>query len=134
MTERLTHRQAVSRYARIRFPFDVGGNQLLAVDKPYVEMRDGDYYISGTRISLASVVYAYLDGHSPEGIQDCYPLLTLEQIHGAIAFYLGHKAEMETHLENKRHRYEQQRQAARDADPAFYEEMADRRQRLSKPQ
>jgi uncharacterized protein (DUF433 family) len=100
------------------------------IDKQYVEKREGSYYLSQTRISLASVVYAYLDGHSAEGIQDCYPLLMLEQIHGALAFYFGHRSEVDADLAAKRERYDQQRQAARNADPAFYEQMAVRRREL----
>lgn len=42
----------------------------MVTDKHYVDKREGGYYLSNTRISLASVVYAYLDGHSAEGIQE----------------------------------------------------------------
>lgn len=105
----------------------------MGTDTPYIDPRDGSYYLSGTRVSLASVVYAYQDGHSPEGIQDCYPSLTLEQIHGALAFYLGHRAAVEAELAAQRERYERAREAARAADPAFYERMAARRRdRLAK--
>ena len=100
------------------------------MDNQYVEVRDGGYYIKGTRVSLASVVYAFLDGHSPESIQECYPLLTLEQVYGAIAFYLGHRAEVEAYLADKRRRYAEQRQAARDGDPEFYEQMTARRKQM----
>ena|SRR5437773_2489510 len=100
------------------------------MNQQYVEQRDGSYYITGSRISLASVVYAFLDGHSPESIRECFPLLTLEQIYGAIAFYLGHEAEVEADLAQRRAEYESQRQAAREADPAFYEKLAARRRQL----
>lgn len=60
---------------------------LVVAPKSYIETRNGGYYIAGTRISLDSVVYAYRDGRSPEDILDSFPLLTLEQIYGAIAFY-----------------------------------------------
>jgi uncharacterized protein (DUF433 family) len=102
----------------------------MKLDNPYVEKRADSYYIGGTRISLASLVYAYLDGHTAEGIQECYPLLTLEQIHGALAFYLGHRVEVEADLAEKRERYDWQRQITRNADPAFYERMATRRREL----
>jgi uncharacterized protein (DUF433 family) len=55
----------------------------------YVEMRNGGYYVAGTRISLDSVVYSFNDGQSPEGIREDFPSLKLSQIYGAIAFYLG---------------------------------------------
>ena len=34
----------------------------------YIEQRDGAYVIAGTRVSLDSVVYAFLDGQSAEAI------------------------------------------------------------------
>jgi uncharacterized protein (DUF433 family) len=96
----------------------------------YVEQRDGDYYLGDSRVSLASVVYAFLDGHSPESILDCFPLLTLEQIYGALAYYLGHRAEIDAHLAERRAEYDAKRRAAREADPAFYERFALRRRQL----
>jgi hypothetical protein len=34
----------------------------------YVEQRNGGYYVAGTRVSLDSVVYAWLRGESSIGI------------------------------------------------------------------
>ena len=64
----------------------------------YIEMRNGGYYIAGTRISLDSVVYLYRDGASAETIQDDFPSLSLEQIHGAIAFYLANKKRVDANI------------------------------------
>ena len=64
----------------------------------YVEMRNGGYYIAGTRGSLDSVVYLYRDGASVEAIQDDFPSLSLEQIHGAIAFYLANKKRVDDNV------------------------------------
>ncbi len=69
----------------------------------YVEMRNGGYYVTGTRVSLDTLVYPYNDGASPEGIQDELPSLTLEQIHGALAFYLANKQRVDENIaEGKR--------------------------------
>ena len=39
----------------------------------YIEQRDNGYWIVGTRVSLDSVVYRFLEGLSPETIQaDCF--------------------------------------------------------------
>jgi uncharacterized protein (DUF433 family) len=55
----------------------------------YVEERDGGYYIAGTRISLDSIVHAFQDGESPEGILRSFPMAgPLVRIYGAITFYL----------------------------------------------
>ena len=66
----------------------------------YVERRDGGYWITGTRISLDSVIYAYQGGAAPESIQRSYPLLTLEEVYGSIAFYLGNQQELDAYLEH----------------------------------
>ena len=58
--------------------------------KDYVEQHDEAYWISGTRVSLDSVVYAFLEGLSPESIVDNFDTLTLEEVYGALAFYLRH--------------------------------------------
>jgi hypothetical protein len=51
----------------------------------YVEERDGGYYIAGTRVSLDSIVHAFQDGESPEGILRSFPMAgPLVRIYGAI--------------------------------------------------
>jgi uncharacterized protein (DUF433 family) len=65
----------------------------------YVEQRNGGYYVQGTRVSLDSVVYAFLRGESPDGIVASFPALTLEQVYGAIAFYLAHRGTIDHYLE-----------------------------------
>ena len=64
----------------------------------YVEEREGGYWIDGTRVALDSVVYRFLEGLSPESIADCFPVLTLEQVYGAITYYLHHRAAVDTYL------------------------------------
>jgi len=58
----------------------------------YVEPRNGGYYLKGTRVPLDSIVYSVKDGESPETIRQNFPSLTLEQVYGAITFYLWQKA------------------------------------------
>ncbi len=79
--------------------------------REYVEQRDGLYYISATRISLDSTVYAFREGCSPETICEDFEGLTLEQVFGAIAYYLDHQAEVDSYLsERKQHWAELERQ------------------------
>jgi uncharacterized protein (DUF433 family) len=54
--------------------------------------------VAETRISLDSVVAAFLQGHSPATIQEQYPGLTLEQVNGAIEYYLAHRSEVDEYL------------------------------------
>jgi len=59
------------------------------IAKRYIQQRENGYWIEETRISLDSVVYAFLNGESPESIAQNFPLLMLEQVYGAITFYLA---------------------------------------------
>jgi uncharacterized protein (DUF433 family) len=64
----------------------------------YIEQRNGGFYVAGTRISLDSIVYSFKAGDSPETIRQNFSALTLEQVYGAIAFYLAHEPEVESNI------------------------------------
>jgi uncharacterized protein (DUF433 family) len=91
--------------------------------KEYIETRNGGYYIAGTRISLDSVVCAFLDGASPESILQSFPLLTLEQIYGTITYYLANRSEIDAYLKEQEADFETKRQAWREANPQLYKKL-----------
>ena len=66
--------------------------------REYVERRNGGSYVAGTRVSLDSIVYSFKAGDSPETIRQNFSSLTLEQVYGAIAFYLAHEQEVDTSI------------------------------------
>ena len=66
--------------------------------KDYIEERDGNYYVAGTRISLDSIVYAFRRGESPETIRQNFELLSLDEVYGAIAHYLANQAGIDAYL------------------------------------
>ena len=66
--------------------------------KDYVAKIDSTYRVAGTRVSLDSIVYLFREGMSTEGMADCYPALTLEQVHGALAFYLANQKRIDRYL------------------------------------
>lgn len=88
------------------------------------QIEGGGYRVSGSRVSLASVVHEFRQGSTPEAIVEAFPVLTLEQVYGAITFYLAHREEVDRLLESEVTSFEEQRQASRRADPAFYERLA----------
>lgn len=96
--------------------------------KEYVENRDGAYRISGTRASLDSVVYAFLRGAAPESIAQSFPSLTLEEVYGAIAFYLAHQTEIDAYLQEGEREFEALRQQARQSNPLLYRKLEEARQ------
>jgi uncharacterized protein (DUF433 family) len=70
--------------------------------KEFVERRDGSFYIIGSRVPLAIIVHDFKNGDAPETIQSNFPTLILEQVYGAITFYLGNKEEVERDLIERR--------------------------------
>lgn len=100
------------------------------MSKDYVEQRDSGYWITDTRISLDSIVYTFRRGASPESIQRSFPLLTLEQVYGAITFYLAHQPEINTYLQRGEEEMERMRHTARDADPEFHKKLEAARNQL----
>jgi uncharacterized protein (DUF433 family) len=94
----------------------------------YVEQRDQGFWIKGTRVSLDSIVYSFLNGSTAESIAQSFPALTLEQVYGAITYYLAHRTEVDSYLERARSDSEALRRAGRDADPMFYQKLAGARQ------
>jgi uncharacterized protein (DUF433 family) len=91
----------------------------------YIEQRDAGYWIKGTRVSLDSVVYRWLEGLSPESIAECFPALSLEQVYGAIAYYLSHRAEIDTYLKASEEGYEAFRQRIRSRYPGLSRRLDD---------
>jgi uncharacterized protein (DUF433 family) len=97
------------------------------MSKEYVEQRDGGYFVAGTRVSLDSVVYAFLRGESPEGIADSYPALTLEEVFGALSFYLANRESIDQYLSEGRQEFDRLREDSRGANPALYAKLLEAR-------
>jgi uncharacterized protein (DUF433 family) len=99
--------------------------------KDYVEQRDEFYWITGTRVSLDSVVYAFLEGLSPESIVDSFDTLTLEEVYGAIAFYLGHRDTIDAYLKQSEAQFDELCRLAREANPLLYRKLDEARQQMT---
>jgi uncharacterized protein (DUF433 family) len=93
------------------------------VSESYVTHVDTGYYVAGTRVSLDSIVYAFLAGQTAEAMAQSFPVLTLEQVYGAVAYYLAHRQEIDEYLAAQRDDFEAKRAAARAADPMFYQKL-----------
>ena len=72
-------------------------------DGNFVEHRESGFYLVGSRVPIDRIVREYRDGEQPEAIRSHYPTLSLEQVNGAIAFYLGHKEEVEKVMAERKH-------------------------------
>src|SRR5436853_1173315 len=74
----------------------------------YVEIRDGGYYVVGTRIGLDVVTYDFRHGRSAEAIFEAYPTIgSLAKVYGAITFILEHPAEIDAYLKDQERIFEE---------------------------
>lgn len=97
----------------------------------YVEQRDDCYFVTDTRVSLDSIVYAFLRGESPDGIVESFPSLTLEQVFGALTFYLGNRDKIDRYLEVAAADFDRMRIESRRQHPSLYAKLEAARQSSS---
>jgi len=76
------------------------------------QTADGTWRLTDSRVSLDSVVYAYWEGKSPEGIAEEFPTLSAEYVYGALAFYLRNKGEIDAYLSQRAQQWEHLRQVS----------------------
>ena len=94
------------------------------MNKLYVEKVQSGYRFAGTRVSLDSIVYACWRGQTAESIAQSFPVLRLEEVYGAIAFYLTHREEVDAYLEEAKVAFAALRETSR-KDPIFHQKIAD---------
>ncbi|MBS1828568.1 MAG: DUF433 domain-containing protein [Acidobacteria bacterium] len=80
--------------------------------KDYIEQREDVYYLAGTRVSLDSLVYAFHRGESPETIRQNFEVLQLEEVYGALAYYLANQSEIDAYLARQEQKSQEGRRAA----------------------
>ena len=80
----------------------------MMIANKYVEVRNGCYYVAGTRIGLDVVVYEFRDGRSPEEILEAYPSIgSLAKLYGSITFILEYPGEIDSYLKEQDGRWEE---------------------------
>ena len=65
---------------------------------PLTRGEGGVFRITGTRVTLDSIVREFKDGATPEQIQEDFPSVTLSDICSVIAYYLQHSRAVEDYL------------------------------------
>ena len=99
------------------------------MDRDFVERHETGFYLIGSRVPIDRIVREYQDGEQPEAIRSHYPTLSLEQVNGAIAFYLGHKDEVEKVMA-ERERVEDEFSKTHPAPPRLKAQLERARQQL----
>ncbi len=92
--------------------------------KEYVVKRDGVYRVTDTRVSLDSLVAAFNRGESPEHIRSAFSVLTLEEVYGALTYYLANRELIDKYLAESEIEYQKQAKIANEefkkAKPELY--------------
>lgn len=79
---------------------------------PLMTDADGVAYVSSTRVTLDTVITAFLEGATAEEVGEQYPSLQLSDVYSVIGYYLRHKAEVDAYLLERQHRATKVRQEA----------------------
>lgn len=58
----------------------------------------GTLLVAGSRVTMASIVHGFWRGETPETLVQSFPSLSLEQVYGAIAYYLAHRDEVDREI------------------------------------
>ena len=88
-------------------------------DDRYLEVHSAnDVRIKGTRVGIEHLLTAYLAGSLPEEICLEFPTISLEQVHGVIAWYLGNQAEADAYLRRWQTESRQARRQQAEGDQA----------------
>lgn len=68
---------------------------------PIEKNGDGVLRVGGTRVTLDTLVTAFLAGATAEEIELRYPSLKLADIYSAISYYLQNQADVEAYLQQR---------------------------------
>ncbi|KAB2865714.1 MAG: DUF433 domain-containing protein [Anaerolineae bacterium] len=71
----------------------------IAIDIPLRQDPSGKIRVGGTRVLLELVIHAFQSGETAEGIVDSYPSLSLADVYAVLAYYLNHRAEIDTYVQ-----------------------------------
>ena len=68
---------------------------------PLHQDQTGTVRVTGSRVTLDTLVAIFKKGATAEQIQDSFPSLSLRQIYGVIAYYLDHQDDVEAYLTDR---------------------------------
>ena len=71
---------------------------------------EGTIRVSGTRVTLDTVIACYRQGDSPEAIHEGFPSVPLNDIYATLAYYISHQEELDDYLKQRDDEAEQLRQ------------------------
>jgi uncharacterized protein (DUF433 family) len=84
--------------------------QVTADPAPLTTDTDGVVRVGSSRVTLDTVVAAFREGMTPEGIVEQYPSLRLADVYSVIGYVLNHLEEVEHYLHERQRLAEAVRQ------------------------
>lgn len=89
----------------------------------HVQEREGEYYVTDTRVPVGVVIASWKRGTAPEHIVEQFPTLSLADVYGVVTYYLDHQQELDGHFARLDEEYERTRLACRAEYPEFYADL-----------
>lgn len=86
----------------------------------HVTQREGEYYVTGTRVPVGVVIAAWKQGSEPKEIPDQFQSLSLADVYGTISFYLDNQTEMDAHFAALEEEFARASQLDRERNPHLY--------------
>ena len=98
---------------------------------PLTLTEDGTIRVTGTRVSLDSVVYEYGQGATPEEIAVSFPSLRIEDVYATLTYYLNNRELVEEYLRQQEVDAEEVRRRIESA-PDYQRKMQELHARMAK--
>jgi uncharacterized protein (DUF433 family) len=80
------------------------------IDIPLHMDEHGAIRVSGTRVTLETLINYYKQGESPDDLYEGFPTVPLADIHVVIAYYLRNQVEVDAYLQGRNDLAERVRQ------------------------
>jgi uncharacterized protein (DUF433 family) len=84
----------------------------IALDVPLRTDSDGVVRVSGTRVTLHTLISAYRLGESPEALHEGFPTVSLADIYAVIAYYLANRDTVDAWMQGINAEADRRRQEA----------------------
>lgn len=84
---------------------------------PLKQDEDGTIRVSGTRVTLDTLIGFYQQGEPPEELHAAFTTVSLADIYAVIAYYLAHQTEVDAYLKQRSQEAERIRQEWESRNP-----------------
>mgnify|MGYP001576865920 CR=1 FL=1 len=76
--------------------------QIQPIPLPLAFDKNGVVKVGGTRVTLDTVIKAFIRGATPEEVAQQYPSISLSDVYVTISYYLQNRKEVDKYLEKRK--------------------------------